>query len=741
MSALTVVNPSDGPERENEKLRRIVEVLMKRVEQETDETGAGYGLFQTAISLEAKVRARTRDLQETMEKLNAANFRLEAAKAEAEGARAALANALEAVEEGFALFSPDERLVMCNSRFGAVTPDVRDRIVAGVGFEDYARAISGSRFLALREGTTPESWLRWRLGAHRSSRGHITVQFTGDRWVQVSEQRTPDGGYAILQTDITELVRAERQERNKLLDDQARLVRATLDHIIQGVCIFDADRRLAGWNARMRELLALPLTLLRRGVSIEAIAEHMIARNEIEDRGEPRRLMDWVTQTGQRRPMAMELSRTNGMILDVYCRQTPDGGFVISFTDVTSERDAIRAMHEINETLESRVAERTEELQAAHDRAERANESKTRFLAAASHDLLQPLNAAKLFIASLSETELSPDQRRIAGRIQSAFDSVESLLGALLDISKLDAGGAQPRITSFPLSRLLTPLREEFGAVAAHKGLSLRVVSSEAWVSSDAAYLRRVIQNLVANAVRYTRSGTVLVGVRRSEDAIRIEVRDTGPGIPKDMLREIFQEFRRLDPQADIGPPGMGLGLAIVERACGLLGHALDVTSEEGAGSCFAVTVPRADTPRDALRDRFGARGRAGEAADADLTDVIALVVDNEPEVRLGMLSLLENWGASAVDAGGLVEALKATEELGVAPDVILADYHLDDAGDGLDVIRTLRAIHGEIPAALITADRSDALARRAGAAQVELMNKPVPPARLRAFLSMAKSG
>ncbi len=741
MIPLTVTNPTDGLERENAKLRKIVSSLMKRVEQDTDDTGAGYGLFQTAIALEAKVRARTRDLQDAMEELNSANIRLGAAKAEAEDARAALANALEAVEEGFALFSPDERLVMCNSRFGAVTPDVRDRIRAGVAFEDYVRAISESRFIALRPGTSSESWMTWRLRAHRSARGHITVQFTGDRWVQVSEQRTPDGGYAILQTDITELVRAERQERNKLLDDQARLVRATLDHIIQGVCIFDAERRLAGWNARMRELLALPLTLLRRGVSFEAIAEHMVSRNEIDDKGEPRRLMAWVAQTTPRRPLALELSRTNGMILDVYCRQIPDGGFVISFTDVTAERDAIRAMHEINETLEQRVLARTEELQAAHDRAERANLSKTRFLAAASHDLLQPLNAAKLFIASLAETELNDDQRRIAGRIQSAFDSVESLLGALLDISKLDAGGAQPRVTEFPLSRLLRPLREEFGALAAQKGLEFDVVDCGVWVRSDPSYLRRVIQNLVANAVRYTRRGKVLVGARRQGEELRIEVRDTGPGIPQALLGEVFQEFRRLDPATDEGPPGMGLGLAIVERACGLLDHRLEVTSEVGRGSCFSVSVPAVRRGAPAARDPEDLRRAQGAEPAADLEDVIALVVDNEPEVRLGMLSLLESWGASAVDAAGMTEALRASEELGVAPDVILADYHLDEMGDGLDVIRALRARYGPAPAVLITADRTDALARRASAAQVDLLNKPVPPARLRAILSLLKPG
>ncbi|SET85684.1 hybrid sensor histidine kinase/response regulator [Oceanicella actignis] len=736
MSALSILNPADDLERENAKLRKIVAALMKRVEQDTDEAGAGYGLFQTAVALEAKVRARTRDLQAAMEELNAANARLEAAKAEAEGARALLANALEAVEEGFALFSPQDRLLMCNSRFGAVTPDVRERIRPGVTFEDYVAAISRSRFLQLAPGQGPEDWLAWRLRAHRSMRGHITVRFVGDRWVQVSERRTPDGGFAILQTDITELVRAERQERNKLLDDQARLVRATLDHIIQGVCIFDADRRLAGGNARMRELLELPLTLLRRGVSFEAIAAHMNARGEVG--GQARQLIDWVMQDGPRSPLSLELVRANGMILDVYCRQIPDGGFVISFTDVTAERDAIRALHEMNETLEQRVAERTEELQAAHDRAERANQSKTRFLAAASHDLLQPLNAAKLFIASLAETDLNPDQRRIAERIQSAFDSVEALLGALLDISKLDAGGAQPSVAPVALARLMGPLREEFGALAAQRGLELRVVDSSAWATTDPSYMRRILQNLVANAVRYTRAGKVLVGVRRLKGAVRIEVWDTGPGIPPEMISEIFQEFRRLRQGREDDAPGMGLGLAIVERACAALGHGLEVTSRVGAGSRFSVTAPLADPP---ARAAAAPAPEGGEAPRDELENLIALVVDNEAEVRAGMLSLLESWGASAVDAAGLDEALRAAEELGVAPDVILADYHLDAGADGLDVIRALRARFGPIPAALITADRSDALVRRANAAQVDVLNKPVPPGRLRALLALIAPG
>jgi signal transduction histidine kinase len=561
---------------------------------------------------------------------------------------------------------------------------------------------------------------------------------TGDRWIQVSEQRTPDGGYAIIQTDITELVRAERLEREKQLGDQARLVRATLDHIIQGIAIFDAERKLAGWNGRLQELMSLPITLLRRGVSFEALAEHLTRRYLIEDGARARPLLDWVRMSGHRAPLRIELQRTNGVTLDVYCRQTPDGGCVISFTDISAERDALGRLHDVNETLEQRVLSRTEELQAARDEAETANASKTRFLAAASHDLLQPLNAAKLFLASLTESEMTPEQDRITGRLQSAFNSVETLLGALLDISKLDGNAAEPRIAEFPLARLLDPLRDEFAAIAAQKGVQFHVAPTTLWVRSDPFYLRRILQNLASNAVRYTRRGKVLIGARKRGDRVRLEVIDTGPGIPADKLRDIFVEFHRLDAAGS--EPGMGLGLAIVERACRLLDHPLDLRSTVGKGSCFALETPRA-APGDAP-GLTRPRGRAqGGAAQADLSDLIALVIDNEEEVREGMLSLLESWGASAVDAADGAEALRRVEELGVTPDVILADCHLDAGGDGLEVIRTLRGLYGDVPAILITADRTEMLARRAVAARVEMLSKPVPAAQLRTMLAGLKPG
>jgi signal transduction histidine kinase/ActR/RegA family two-component response regulator len=725
---VSLVNPADPLERQNAKLLKMTEALMRRVEQVTDDSGAAYAHFQRALVLEDQVRARTRDLERTLELLNRSNARLSLAMTEAERARADLYDALEAVREGFALFDSGDRLVMCNSRFCEALPDVAGELAPGLRFVDYIRKAAASRHLVLPGGQRPHQWMRERLRHHRLPSASFNVQTDGDRWLQVSEQRTPGNGTAILHTDITELIQLERQEREKLLDEQARLIRATLDHVDQGICIFDAGLRLVGWNTRLRALLAPPMQLLRVGTGFGALAEHFRRGLVFEDGRPPERLLAWVAREAGRPPLALALETRTGLHLDVFAQEMPDRGFVISFTDVTAEREAKRALEAANESLEQRVLDRTLALEDALAAAERANASKSRFVAAASHDLLQPLSAAKLFLASLESTDVRPEVGVALGRVRSAFESVESILGALLDISRLDSGEDAISLSTIPLDALFARLGVEFRAMARQKRLELRVVPCSLMVRSDATYLRRIVQNLVANAVRYTREGKVLLGARRLPGAVRIEVWDTGPGIPAAERETVFREFQRLAGSESSG--GIGLGLTIVERACTLLRHPLELVSVEGRGTGFRVTVPLA-----AWSESRRESAPAGEPAPISPGTRVALLIENDAAVRTALAALLEAWGVGTLGVASLEEALALLEDLGMAPDVVLADYHLDD-GDGLSAIAEIRHRHGPVPAMLVTADRSKGLAARCRGLGVAFLSKPVQPQRLRAWLA-----
>jgi two-component system, sensor histidine kinase len=727
--AESLLAPDDSLETRNAKLLKMTSVLMARVERSTDDSGAAFAHFQRAIVLEDQVRDRTRDLGRTLDLLNQSNARLSQAMREAESARADLYDALEAVREGFALFDQDDRLVMSNSRFCELLPDLPPRLEPGLRFVEYVALVARSPHLALQPGRTRFGWLKERLRHHRLQSVTFNVQTTAESWIQVSEQRTPGNGTAILQTDITELIQLERQERDKLLDEQARLIRATLDHVDQGIAIFDAGNRLVGWNQRLSQLFMPPMRLLRVGTGFARLAEHLRAALVPEDGAAFVRLAAWVGAAGGRPPLNVHFKTRNGIRLDAFGQEMPDHGFVISFTDVTAEREARLALLAANESLEQRVLERTLALESALAQAERANASKSRFVAATSHDLLQPLSAAKLFLAALETTTPPEEVALTVSRARSAFESVESILGALLDISRLDSGAAGITLATFPLDALLVRLGDEFRELARQKHLDLRVVPSSLVVRSDASYLRRIVQNLIANAVRYTRQGKVLVGVRHVGNAARIEIWDTGPGIPAADREAVFHEFHRLPNGHSAG--GMGLGLAIVERACALLDHPLELLSEEGRGTGFRITVPLAGE-RPARSDG----GPCEAPPPGEVEGVVALLIENDASVRTALAGLLETWGVSALDAASPDEAIGLLADLGIAPDVIVADYHLDDERSGLDAIAALRARYGVIPAILVTADRSQALAGRCAALGVPLLNKPVEPARLRALLS-----
>jgi signal transduction histidine kinase len=406
---------------------------------------------------------------------------------------------------------------------------------------------------------------------------------------------------------------------------------------------------------------------------------------------------------------------------------------VTTYTDVTEAVAAEEARERANEILEQRVRERTEELTRLNEalsrakaEAEEANISKTRFLAAASHDILQPLNAARLYATSLVERDREAGHAALAENVDASLDAVEEILTALLDISRLDTGAMKPQWSSFRIEEIFRQLQREFGPVAAEKSLRLTFVRSSLTVRSDRRLLRRLLQNLVSNAVKYTPSGRVLVGARRRQGRLVIEVWDTGLGIPVSKQKVVFREFQRLDQGAKVAR-GLGLGLSIVDRIGRVLDHPVTLKSEPGRGSVFRVEVPLAAlpatvTPLEAPRVPL-----------APLAGLKVLALDNEPAIQEGMRTLLTGWGcevATAADLPGALAALGAA-----APEAILADYHLDE-GNGLDAITALREAAGRaIPAVLLTADRTLAVRDAAAAIGVHVLSKPVKPAALRALL------
>ncbi|ASP19634.1 sensor protein divL [Antarctobacter heliothermus] len=731
-----LIDPKDPVERQNEKLLRISEALMRRVEQDTDQTGAAYAQFERAAMLEDQVRQRTRDLEYTLDLLNQSNAALARAKHEAEHARKNLANAIEAVQEGFGLFDSNDRLVMWNSRFTLPLHDVQPCLSEGLPFNDYVTAISESRFLQLPNLVTPAQWAEQRLKRHKDLHAIFNVSLIWDRWLQVSEHRTPDGGTVVLQTDVTDIMRLERQERGKLLDSQARMLRATLDHLNQGVCIFDANARLVGWNDRIGEMLTVPVVSLRLGVDFDRLVD-LLEPRFVSDVVSSRGLRDWAHQDRDRRPLRFEIRAEPDTTLDVFAQEMPDRGFVISFTDVSVERQATRALAEANELLERRVMERTLELEDALVTAERANSSKSRFVAAASHDLLQPLSAAKLYVAAVSESGESGETVQAAEKALSALGSVENIIDALLDISKLDSGAASLDITAVSVRQLLTALRDEFAPMAALKGLDLRVVPTTGSVASDPGFLRRILQNLIANAIRYTTTGRVLVGTRRQGSSLRFEVWDTGPGIAEADQERIFREFERLDRNSSVNE-GLGLGLAIVERACDQLRHPLGVQSTVGQGTRFFFSAQRVNGPEEVpiLKRSPAARQRLRDSG------LIVLLVENDNELRRALSLLIERWGGSVLDASNAEEADALLNDLGILPDALLVDYNLGDGKqDGLSLVRQLRARDARLPARLMSANRSNELHLLCDAAQVGLMTKPINTEDLESFLFAATRG
>ena len=481
--------------------------------------------------------------------------------------------------------------------------------------------------------------------------------------------------------------------------------------------------------------------MLRQGVGLDEIVRFNAGRGTYG----PGDSEDFVAERVARllyddQPNRLRLLSTN-RVIEVRSARLPDGGIVTTYTDVTETVLAEETLEAANEMLEKRVGERTAELQRlnaelerAKNEADAANLSKTRFLAAASHDILQPLNAARLYASSLSEgvNQIDPDERKnLARNVDVSLEAVEEIIGALLDISRLDAGATRPEISDVPVADLMRTLEIEFAALARAKGLKLVFVSTSLAVRTDRRLLRRLLQNLISNALKYTIEGRVLVGCRRVSGAARIEVWDTGLGIPPEHERAVFAEFKRLDQGARVAR-GLGLGLSIVERLGRVLEHTVGLRSRPGKGSVFSVTAPLG---RAALQSRAEPDAAEPVAAGEPLEGLKVLAIDNEPRALQGLSGLLSRWGCLVATAHGLDEAMTALDMFG-PPDVIIADYHLN-SGDGVAAIRAVRErFSRSISAILATADRSPEVRDEAAREDAVVMNKPLKPAPLRAQLT-----
>lgn len=518
------------------------------------------------------------------------------------------------------------------------------------------------------------------------------------------------------------------------------LLEAMMDHMPQGISVVDADMRLVAWNQRYLDLFEYPAGLVQIGRPVAELIRFNAERGWCGP-GDPgdhveKRLQHMRAGSAH----VSERRRADGRVIEVRGQPLPDGGFVSTFSDVSSYKRTEDQLREVNETLEQRVAERTTQLVRATATAEQANLSKTRFVAAASHDLLQPLNAARIFNAALHDrAQRDPEFLRLTERVDSSLSAAEELLDALLDISRFDAGGIKPDLADFPLAPLLHSIHQQYAPVAAQRGIDLKFRPSREWVHSDQRMLRRVLQNFVSNALRYTRKGRVLIGCRRrGADRIEIQVHDTGPGIPQASRHVVFEEFRRLDQPSPWGEKGLGLGLSICDRIATLLHSPLHVHSIPGRGSAFGIDVPLARRP-DPVEVAVTQAGPL--EAPAELHAVQVLCIDDDHNILDAMRELLGRWqiGVAAVSTAEEARAVMNRH----AVDVVLADYHLHGHALGLDLLFELTQMRTSstdservVRGALITADASEELAQSARRLGFQLLRKPIRPAALRALIA-----
>lgn len=732
-----MVDPDDPPEVKIAKQQRIIDALIRRAEHGTQVGSSAYALFNSAIALQSQVWAKSKDLEQALHTLGDASTQLETSEEARREMQRNLADAVEAMESGFALFS-DGQLQICNQLFRNFLPDLSRRIRLGMTLSSYFEALSASRFVLSEDGTVqplPQDLFKDSPGQSR------LFGIRGDRWFQITQRSTESGNTVVLLTEVTSVIRRSRVEREALIDDQATFLQTAFDHIEFGVATFSAEGMLVQSNARFRSLTGLPVNLVENGTVWPQLLAYFKSQRLLSGMDGEVDYDAWRAQIAGPDDDQWQFRHASGAVLNMSMHVLQDGSRLITVRDTSVENAAKRL-------LEHRVATRTrdltdanakltaqnteltrirQDLTEARDKAEAAVRSKTRFLAAASHDLLQPANAAKLFLSTLQDQVGEGFLKPTLDRLSQSFNTLETQLNALLDISRLDSTGIDFSIVDFPIRQVLAQVEVGTAPLAEQKGVRLRVMPSGFWVRSDPRYLARSVQNLVVNAIQYAPSGRVLLGCRKRGEVLSIEVWDSGMGIAPEDRDRIFEAFTRVNPQTR--SEGMGLGLSIVEQACRQLGHPITLHSTPGVGSMFRIDVP-------IVQSKLAEEPAPVHHTVQSDMDLIIAVVEDDPNVLLATTQKLEQWGASVLAAASTAEALEMVDSIGIAPDVLIVDYQLEGDDDGVTAISALRARTGvHIPAIMITATRSDALHQISRVRDFTILTKPVQLNRLRPLI------
>jgi Na+/proline symporter/signal transduction histidine kinase len=531
--------------------------------------------------------------------------------------------------------------------------------------------------------------------------------------------------------ELVELV----EEASQTFHFNHEVLQSSVEHIQQGICVVDVNLSLLAWNQRYTELFDYPTSLIKVGIPIKELllfnAQRGLFGKKEQIDSEIEKRMQFM-RVGSHYKYVRE--QKNGQTIEVNGSPLPGGGFVTTYSDITDYINIQQQLQQSKQHLESRVVERTAQLEIANialdgarQEAEKANDSKSKFLAAAGHDLMQPFNAASLFASLIKEKAPNQDIADMSHNLIQSLNNAEELLSTLLDMTRLDSGVLTTNIQDFKLSELLTPLVKEFTILAQRKGIILKYVPSSCFVTSDKKLLRRVLQNLISNAVRYTESGKILIVAKRQNQHIKIRVYDTGKGIAKDQQKEIFKEFNQLDKQNN--NQGLGLGLTIVERISALLHHSVEVQSTVNQGSCFEITVPRGLT----IISTEVLPGDPTANSAVLLTNKVVVIIENDVNTIEAVSHLLQSWGATVYAFNNIDDALSTCP---TCPDMLFLDYHLNNGATGIQAAHILRKNwQVNVPGVLSSADRTEYVRNQAIDADLHYLPKPIKPAALKRFI------